>query len=365
MQSHVEGKANVYVQKGVFLNPRMSRLRDVSVLFLKNAADKDSTLLDSTAATGIRAIRYAKEAGIKKAVLLDINSRAARNARLNIKANKLKFEVRNESIQSYCSTAEERFNIIDLDPFGSPAPNIHDLMKVTTDGGILMVTATDTAVLCGAHDAACIKTYHAKPLHNLLCKEAGTRILISYIARAAAQFNYGIEVKLAISELHYMRVFIKLKAGAKEAVESVKRTGFCSYCGKCAGFTCTPGVAPILERNCKYCGNQVERSGPMWLSELYDKELIKKMQKDAESHPDGLLAKLELLGKELDIPMFYSVPNMTRLMGIGSVSPNAVMKKLGVMGYRTSATQFEKDCIKTDADPRAVSRAIASVKPSK
>ena len=217
-----EGKARLYTGDNVFYNPEMKTLRDVSVLFLKAISTKRKRVLDATAATGVRAIRYALEAGAKDVTLLDINARAARVAKKNVGFNHLKFEVLNLSIQEFANTHRGSFEIIDLDPFGSPSPDVYDIMKLCWDGTILMITATDTAVLCGAHEAACVKIYGSKPLHNEMCKEVGIRILLNYVSKMASQFNFGIAPLVSISDRHYMRIFIRLEYGATKAIGSVK-----------------------------------------------------------------------------------------------------------------------------------------------
>ena len=62
----------------VFYNPKMKNLRDISVLFVKFFSMPNDSLLDSTCATGVRGIRYIKEADIKKVIFLDINKDAAK-----------------------------------------------------------------------------------------------------------------------------------------------------------------------------------------------------------------------------------------------------------------------------------------------
>lgn len=39
--------------------------------------------------------------------------------------------------------SKSRFNCIDLDPYGSPSPFIDAAVQSVSDGGLLMVTATD------------------------------------------------------------------------------------------------------------------------------------------------------------------------------------------------------------------------------
>ena len=42
-----------------------------------------------------------------------------------------------------------RFSVIDLDPYGSPTPFLDAAVQSTKDGGLMCITCTDMAVLCG------------------------------------------------------------------------------------------------------------------------------------------------------------------------------------------------------------------------
>ncbi len=43
----------------------------------------------------------------------------------------------------------DRFTIVDLDPYGSPTPFLDAAVQCTEDGGLMCITCTDMAVLCG------------------------------------------------------------------------------------------------------------------------------------------------------------------------------------------------------------------------
>ena len=230
-----EGKADIKYYDKAFLNPKGKLSRDISVAYMAVLAGKGANALDATSATGIRGIRYIKEAKIDKVTFLDINIDAYKTLMQNIGFNKVKAHAiaYSTSIQEFANLKGDRYDFIDLDPFGSAAPNIQDLLKVSKDGTRLMVTSTDTAVLCGAQEKACMRIYLARPMHNELCYEAGIRVLIGYIARLAGQFNYGIEVEASFSYLHYMRVFVRLVHGAAYAYKSIAKLGYATYCNKC------------------------------------------------------------------------------------------------------------------------------------
>lgn len=353
-----EGSAKIKTDGSAFYNPKMKGLRDLSVLFLRAMEIKKYSLLDATAATGIRAIRYKLEANAGEITLLDINKKAYLSSKSNLLLNKVKGRVLNQSIQQFCNSKDESFKAIDLDPFGTATPYIYDLMKVSNDGTLLMVTATDTAVLCGSNTNACIKTYGSQPLHNELCHEGSVRILINYIARIASQFNFGIEVKLAIANLHYVRIFLVLRHGAQEAVESVKKTGFGGFCSNCRSFTYSKGVAPKVPTRCSNCKNDLNLFGPLWLDSIYDKQMIGQMVLKTRKGMDGeAMGILLTILEELDIPFFYSIPKITRSLGIGAVSREKVVLELKKR-HVVSRTHFDIDGIKTDADIKSVIAAV-------
>lgn len=359
MSQTKEGKATVRAGNGVFFNPKMKKLRDMSVLLAKAICNKNTRLLDCTAATGIRAIRYAKEAGIDHITALDMNKGAYNCMRRNVLANKAKVKVLHKSIQEFANTVADRFDIVDLDPFGTPSPHVFDILKISDNNAVLMVTATDTAVLCGAHGAACIKTYGSRPMHNELCKESGIRVLLNFISRNAALFNFGIEPLLSVSDMHYLRVFVRLHAGAKEAVASVKENGFATFCGSCRSFACSKGMAPIMPSKCAHCSKTTEAYGPIWLGSLQSKETIAKMLKLANGKYEGG-KELEAIGNELDIPFFYSIPKITKSLGATSVSPEKVRLWLSGRGIKATRTQFDKDAIKTNGSIDDVLKGVRS-----
>ena len=158
---YVEGKARIKYSDNAFLNPTAKFVRDLCVAFAGSIASKETSILDPTAATGIRGIRYYLETRSKDVTLLDINKKAAAIAKKNLAFNKVKARLLNKSIQEFANTTDERFDIIDLDPFGSIAPNLYDILKISKDGTYLTFSATDAAVLCGAHPKACLKIYAA------------------------------------------------------------------------------------------------------------------------------------------------------------------------------------------------------------
>ena len=116
--------------------------------------DKKSVrILEALSATGLRSVRYAKEiSGVKEIVANDISKRAVASIERNIKANNVSDIVTpshsDASMIMYNSRKKEhRFDVVDLDPYGSPTPFLDGAVQAVSEGGMLCVTCTDLAVL--------------------------------------------------------------------------------------------------------------------------------------------------------------------------------------------------------------------------
>ena len=355
---YTEGKAKIRYHDKAFLNPDAKLSRDLSVAFVKSVADIKTRILDTTAATGISGIRYYLETGAKSLTLLDINRAAYLTAKRNLRFNRVKAVALNKSMQEFANTTKEKFDVIDLDPFGSISPNLFDLMKIAKNGTHMLLTATDTAVLCGAHPKACVKIYDARPLHNELCHETGIRIMLGYVARVAAQFNFGIDVLLAVSYMRYMRVFVRLNRGAKNTMNALNNLGYVYYCNRCYYRTYETSIFP-KQSLCAICKNKLDISGKMWLGNLYDADTIAGIRKNFLEDKSGKeLRFLEILGNELDIPLYYLVPKLTKKLGIGAVSHVGLINELKESGFEASETHMLGSSIRTNASIKDIERAL-------
>lgn len=358
-------EGGVAVEEGTaFINPKAKFSRDATIAYARLGSGLEN-ILDATAATGIRGIRYMKELKPKGVTFLEINPSSYEYLRANLDRNGIdpRYAI-NTGLQQFANgPTRERFDMIDIDPFGSPAPYIFDSLKISRDNGLLCVTATDTAVLCGAHIHACAKTYDSMPMHNELGHEAGLRILIGFVARAAAQFNYGIKVGFSFSYMHYMRTMLWLSHGAADADSSLKKMGFAYKCNHCGWYGFEAGAFTTILK-CPECGSQIEKAGRMWLGSLSEKIDAKKLEKAiADTNGmDGKEASFMLkVASEPDIPFYYSIPKLTKIMNMPSVSELRVVEILKSKGMAASVTYLEKNCVKTNASIAEVRQAIKEI----
>ena len=365
-----EGLAKINLQDEIFYNPHMELCRDISSLAVAACNDAgDLVLCDGMSASGIRGIRYKLEnRNISRLVLVEMDGTACQMIRENLELNhmgpeRLDLEVANDDLNHILYTGRNKFNFIELDPFGSPVPFIRAalLNLRASRTGYLSVTATDTAVLCGAQTKACKLNYGSHPLDNYFCHETALRILISHIARVASPLELSVAPVFSFSKRHYLKTILKVEKGAKPALQSISQQGFISFCPSC--FKIGIAYDPFLERVCK-CGSKVQWAGPLWLGRLWDKATLKTMseenQKRAYRRKNEINNLLNIITAESEIPVpfYYDIHKMADKMKAQIPPFDSITSRLEAKGYKFSKTHFNHHAIKTDATAEDVISAI-------
>lgn len=177
------------------------------------------TILDALAATGLRAIRYAKEIPLATSITAnDLSSTATEAIKLNVQDNevwrKVKVNTGNAIHHMFSTTfgqGKPRYDVIDLDPYGTAAPFFDTAVQALNDGGLLCATCTDPGVFASiAYPEKCFALYGGVPLKGAHSHEAGLRIILHAIATSAARYGLAIEPMLSLSIDYYTRVFVRV-----------------------------------------------------------------------------------------------------------------------------------------------------------
>ncbi|HEY9245469.1 MAG TPA: tRNA (guanine(10)-N(2))-dimethyltransferase, partial [Candidatus Methanoperedens sp.] len=265
----------------VFYNPAMRLNRDIAVAAVAcfSKSDPDYTYLDALSASGIRGLRIAKEVGLCTA-MSDWEDESFNLIVKNIKHSGLSnctVIKRNANVVMLDSS----FDIIDLDPFGSPAPFLDAASRSVKR--LLCITATDTAPLCGAHKKAGIRNYAAAPLKTEYHPEMGVRILLGAVARTLARHDKAMFPLLSYASAHYVRIFAGIKKGIKDADACLTNIGFVSHCFNCGSRDWKEGFAVHMEEKCRVCGLSMSFGGPLWLGRLHDSDFCKEVLKEAKN----------------------------------------------------------------------------------
>uniref|UniRef100_A0A6P6Y600 tRNA (guanine(26)-N(2))-dimethyltransferase n=1 Tax=Dermatophagoides pteronyssinus TaxID=6956 RepID=A0A6P6Y600_DERPT len=102
-----------------------------------------------------------------------------------------------------------RFNVIDVDPYGSIAPFSASAVQAVADGGLLCFTSTDMPVLGGNDPAVAFARYGGCTLKAPFLHEMSLRVLLFHVCSLAAQHRRHVEPLLSLSVDFYVRLFVR------------------------------------------------------------------------------------------------------------------------------------------------------------
>ena len=352
----------------VFYNPHMELNRDLSILAIQvfqKQEEREIDICDLFGGSGIRGIRYKNEIeGVGNVCINDISELANEYEQHNIDLNNLEdIEVYQHDASMFLRMKRGEFDVIDIDPFGTPSPFLDSAGYCARRNSLLCVTATDTSALCGTYKEPCIRKYNAKPYKSEYCHENGIRILAGFIALTFAKYKKYIEIKLSHSTEHYMRIYMIIKKGSKATDESLKNMGYISHCKNCLYRESKSGLAGSLNDTCPICGEKLIHAGPLWLGKIQDKdfisqtiELIPEKKLNTSSEMETLLKKCE---NEADAsPSSYDIHEISRTLKISAPKIDKVMEHLESLGYYALRTHFTPTAIKTDAPLEKIRDAV-------
>ncbi|OWK12423.1 TRMT1 [Cervus elaphus hippelaphus] len=247
-------------------------------------------VLEGLAASGLRSIRFAREVpGLRSVVANDASARAVDLMRRNHQK------------------ASERFDVIDLDPYGSPASFLDAAVQAVSEGGMLCVTCTDMAVLAGNSGETCYSKYGAMALKSRACHEM------------AMVFQC-----VGCGAFHLQRL-------GKASAASGGRLKFSAACG--------PPVAP----ECEHCGQRHQLGGPLWAEPLHDLEFVGRVLEAVSANPGR----------------FHTAERIQGVLSVitePSLSPSLLVPRSALLhaGFRVSLSHACKNAVKTDAPSSAL-----------
>ncbi|CAL9058101.1 unnamed protein product [Musa banksii] len=337
---------------------------------------KAPRVLEALAASGLRALRYAREVdGIGQVIALDNDKASIEACKRNIKFNGSvacsKVEAHLADARVYMLTHQKEFDVVDLDPYGSPSVFLDSAVQSVADGGILMCTATDMAVLCGNNGEVCHSKYGSYPLKGKYCHEMALRILLACIESHANRYKRHIVPILSVYMDFYVRVFVRIYTSASAIKETPLKLSYVYQCVGCDSFhlqsvgrtinkdksvKSAPGYGPVVPQECSDCGKKFNMGGPIWSAPMHDKEwifsILANVKAMKERYPayEKISAVLTTISEELhDIPLFVSLHNLCSTLKC--TSPSAVLFRSAVLnaGYRISGSHVNPLGLKTDA----------------
>ncbi len=356
----------------VFYNPVMEFNRDLTVLAFQayqRIVNKRITICEPLTGTGIRSVRFAAEIqGIMKVISGDINQRSAKLAAYNVILNNLQDHVKIKHkdanrLLSEHSAPKKRFDIVDLDPFGTPVPHLDSAIQALRNNGLLAATATDMAPLCGVHSRACIRKYGGKPLRTEYCHELAVRFLAGVVAATAARHDIGTQVLFSHCSDHYIRVYMQIGYGCQKADQSLRNLGYILHCFKCLHRETATKPFPDAEAKCPECGTKMDYAGPLWIGKIINKQFVESMFNEnshvAFRNSSKIAKLLKLTLDEADAPItYYVLDKLSGKLGLPSPSVVTFFQTLREDGFKAIATHFNSLGVRTDAPSSAMQSAM-------
>uniref|UniRef100_A0A8R1TLG5 tRNA (guanine(26)-N(2))-dimethyltransferase n=1 Tax=Onchocerca volvulus TaxID=6282 RepID=A0A8R1TLG5_ONCVO len=345
--------------------------------------DSEIRILDALSASGLRSIRFAKEVPfVAKIIANDFSEQAVSLINKNIEMNGVQ-----NLVESRCGDAidammsnrsfDKRFHAIDIDPYGSASMFLSSAVQAVTDEGILMVTCTDMAVLCGNTPESCYNKYGSIGLRHKSCHEFAIRVLLRAIDAHANCYGRYIEPLLSVSIDYYLRVFVRLHTSAFIAKDSVMKVSHVFACTGCHTLHLQPLMKKITNGNsvkytpktfdvallnkdgkCVHCKQSVHMAGPIYNAPIHNHQFVNKLLERLKIIPKEKRSEtylrtvgvLTVIAEELpDIPLYYEYDQLMHI--VKSSVPKAVDFRSALMnaGYRCSISHCNPKAIKTDA----------------
>ncbi|MFB6172067.1 MAG: tRNA (guanine(26)-N(2))-dimethyltransferase [Haloarculaceae archaeon] len=370
---HTEGAVELEIPEqpdagagdAVFFNPVQELNRDLTVATLRAARERADewsyrsgfeTYLDATAATGVRAVRAAADGWAVTAC--DVDPEAAALAERNLARNDLDGRVRQRDANALMH--EQRFDVVDLDPFGTPVPFADAAVRSARH--LLCVTATDTAPLCGAHFRSGVRTYGAVPRNTEYHAEMGLRVLLSALVRTAARYDVAATPVLSHVSDHYVRTYLRLEEGARAADARVDDLGYVDHCPECLYREHERALLATPLETCPHCGGtNVQTAGPLWLARPHDPGFVARVRDHLTSELGTAEEADRLLGRiasELDRPTHYDQHRLYKRWTEPAIAMDDFLDALSAAGHEVSRTHYGGTTFKTTADVGEIETAV-------
>ena len=309
MQIFSEGQVHFYAENNqlrsakVFFNPFRRIDRDLNVLFIESLGKHNLRGIDAFGASGVRGLRLAKETGcFSEMIINDIKTEEV--IKKNISLNRLGRICRASNINAFDLDSLGKFDYVDIDPFGSPAGFLMVSIDITKLGGVIAITATDTAALYGKANRACLRKYGSLSFKSTYFNETGLRILLKKAEETANLKGFSIEPLFFDVRRHYVRAYLKLISMREN------EKGYIYQCSRCINRTLSP------EERCDYCGAKMVRTGPLWLGKIFDRKIVDKMYllSIKEEKFSNYREYLNILRKEIETPTYYTTDSLASLL---------------------------------------------------
>lgn len=268
------------------------------------------------------------------------------------------------------------------DPYGNPTQFLDGAVQSIAEGGLLLVTATDMAILAGNTPESCYAKYGSVSIKSKACHEMALRILLRCIESHATRYGRYIKPLLSISADFYIRVFVRIYTSPLECKLSSTKQSMIYQCVGCTTFALQPlgitkpnpseknpkqfkyclPIGPNFKDHCEQCNNRYYTGGPIWSAEIHDAEFIDLLYETIQSEESQKLVThsriygmLSVIQEELlDVPLYYSIDHLCSILKMENVPILKFRSALLHAGYQVSYSHACKTSVKTNAPSKVL-----------
>jgi tRNA (guanine26-N2/guanine27-N2)-dimethyltransferase len=359
LNHYCEGSVRVRTGGG-FFRPDSRPSRDFGVLLVRVMASAAPVrVLDGLAGCGIRALRCAVEGGAAAVWVNDADPERRPLLEANLAAIPAGVDCRlgSESVQRLLATClgeRRRFELVDLDAFGSATALLPLALEAVAFGGLLYLASSDGRSPTGHDRRAAVRRLGASARAHPASWELALRLQLGALARAAWALGRGLEPVLSFSEGRTFRTAVRVHRHPAAGEES--RLGMLAHCHGC-GDQQQQSLLRLGRWQPCACGAAAPPlavSGPLWLGPLQDPATLEAMLAEAERSPPTLAAegrrRLERLRDDPGEPArCWPTALIARRLGHGPPSLQRLVADLRAAGWRAAASGVMPGQLRSDA----------------
>ena len=290
-QPLTEGAATFYSGPG-FFNPRSRPSRDLGVLLARTLAQtRPPRVLDLMAGCGLRTLRYGLEAQVRCLWANDADPARLPLLRLNLAGLEDRSVLRQTALSAHrlladCLVRGERFDLLDVDAFGSPHALVPLALEAVALDGLLYLASTDGRGPTGHDRRAAVRRLGASARSHPASWEQALRLQLGLLARCAWSQGRGLLPVVSFSDGRTFRTAIRLRRHPRPDEES--SLGLLAICHGCGD----QQVQSLLTLRrwdpcaCSATGiSALAVSGPLWIGPLQDSSSLEAMAVEATEAP--------------------------------------------------------------------------------
>jgi len=360
--SLTEGSVTFQTGSG-FFNPASRPSRDLGVLLARILARRRPLrVLDLMAGCGLRSLRYGQEAQACSLLVNDADPERLPLLKTNLAVLEGTGLLRTSAqsaqrLLASCLVRGERFDLVDLDAFGSPNALLPLGLEAVALEGVIYVASTDGRGPTGHDRTSGLRRFGASVRCHPASWELALRLQIGVIARTAWCQGRGVQPLFSFSDGRTFRTAVRLRRHPLGGEEL--HLGLLAVCHRCGDQQVQSMGSLKHWESCLCSSSGWSVSGPLWIGPLQHCPTLKAMAEEAKTIPSSLSRQGALLLGRLQRDQGSPArcwPNalIARQLRLSQVPLKDLLAGLQEGGYGAAASGVMAGHLRSDAPWKAI-----------